>query len=203
MPWLARSVPSDCNGYELAGITSLVCAGISLAMMLECTESYGHDMITMIVVGGMIWFALDHFWNSSTDHELAIKEKSQSTRFADGGRLISGALLTIYIFCGLMFFSFHGRGKTSNFIHSVGNPSPWFMVETHADGFRSGIILQSWAWLVLGIGLLAYYLRWRIKRSHGEANARFGIPMWHCALWGLMVMISFTLCLLPLMRANP
>ena len=58
LPWLAKTVPEDCNGYELAGLLALdVCCGVSLAVMFEWTESDGYVVITTVVVGGMIWFA--------------------------------------------------------------------------------------------------------------------------------------------------
>ena len=81
MPWLARKVPEDCNGHGLAGVIALICAGGSLAAMFQWTESHGHDVMVGVVICGMLWFAMNHFWSSAED-ELPDEENSETDRVA-------------------------------------------------------------------------------------------------------------------------
>ena len=78
IPPLARIVPMDCVGYRVAGAISLVCGGCSLGMMQAWTQSNWHAEIFSIVIFGMLWFAVDHFWSSEEEEDSTNDSEPES-----------------------------------------------------------------------------------------------------------------------------
>jgi hypothetical protein len=108
-------------------------------------------------------------------------------------RTLKLALLGGYLFCLWCFFSIGGtesparvRGD-ADYVHTIGSPEPWFVVENQRPaGLNCKLRLLSPAWLSLAVGVLSYYVYWRIRRAELGRRGRIRLiagPIAHAAFW--------------------
>jgi hypothetical protein len=86
-------------------------------------------------------------------------------------KTVKTALLIVYLISLFMFFGTHGSGSMRGFRAEIGYPTPWFLFEKlpAEQGGAHSIAMNylSAAWLVLGLGILAYYIHTRIAKVDG------------------------------------
>ncbi len=95
-------------------------------------------------------------------------------------RAVQTVLMLLHFICLIMFLSFHFSGRDVEGRRAVsvriGTPSPWFTYETYPEPnvpFRQHINLLASSLLVAAIGLLAYYVHWRIEKTKAESKLGF------------------------------
>ena len=107
-------------------------------------------------------------------------------------------LLVLYVIGLWTFFSSQGGGRAEAFRHTIGQPSPWFVVEKDSGGFRWHITLNSWAWLVAFAAFGCYYAWYRIRLTEGTKIGRFETPPAQIAFWGVIAVFAIALAMSPL-----
>jgi predicted Ser/Thr protein kinase len=107
-------------------------------------------------------------------------------------------LLVLYVIGLWTFFSSEGSGRAEAFRHTIGQPSPWFVVEKDSAGFRWHITLNSWAWLVALATFGCYYAWYRIRLTEQTRIGRFETPPAQVVFWGVIAFFAIALAMSPL-----
>jgi len=91
-----------------------------------------------------------------------------------------------YLVCLVLVLSFSsqqltGTGLPALHFH-VGQPSPWFVMETARGRQHWGFVLQSWSILVAALAILALFVA---RRCEWARTGRVHTLLWHYVIWGL------------------
>jgi len=206
---------------RLFALLSVVLVGILLPATLAVNVMMEHESIREWPVGipmwlGMpvaLWAAMVLFRHDVRD-AFAIRESNASAErpgtlarawndwwsqrdrtFTTIAKIV---LLVLYVIGLWTFFSSQGGGRAEAFRHTIGQPSPWFVVEKDSGGFRWHITLNSWAWLVAFAAFGCYYAWYRIRLTEGTKIGRFETPPAQIVFWGVIAVFAIALAMSPL-----
>jgi predicted Ser/Thr protein kinase len=114
----------------------------------------------------------------------------------DAWQIAKLALLCVYVFCMLAFFSVEGnegidRTGGTFYKHLVGAPRAWLtMYYFQSTGLKADLRFDSQGWCSLVAGLGAYYGYWRIRKTEAGGKQRFRLPWPHVVLWLAVAVVS-------------
>ena len=111
-------------------------------------------------------------------------------------KTVKAILTLVYFACLMMFFSYRGSGSMKAFRHEVGFPTHWFLVEKHDGGHSFGANIFSSAWLVIALGILAFYVHNQITKN--QRALTWKDTTLHYMAWLLLAAIAIGVSISPL-----